>query len=82
MRKRVPDDVVTELIDNDGCRRNSGERVSSTGVVRLALDLQEARAEAAKLKALLESVCATKGVPKLLDGGLALEATNAIGRPL
>lgn len=49
MKKRVPDKVVQELIDNDGCREGSMTPINATGVVRLALDLQEARAEVERL---------------------------------
>jgi len=47
---RVPDDVLQELIDNDGCRRGSASPINSTGIVRLALDLQEARRQIAYLE--------------------------------
>lgn len=52
---RVPNDVVRELIDNDGCRRGALTPINSTGIVRLALDLQEARARIADLERLILS---------------------------
>ena len=51
-RKRVDDNVVQELIDNDGCRKGSTAPINETGIVRLALDLQDARAEIKRLTVL------------------------------
>jgi hypothetical protein len=48
---RVTNDVLDEIIENDGCRRGSVTPINSTGVVRLALDLQEARRQIADLQA-------------------------------
>ncbi len=47
---RVTDDVLEELIENDGCRRGEARPIHPTGVVRLCLDLQEARARIAELE--------------------------------
>ncbi len=58
MRKRVPDEVLVEIVDNGGCRKGSVEPVSAMGVQRLALDLIDARAEAANLQSLLERALA------------------------
>ncbi len=54
MRKRVPDEVLQEIIDNHGCRKGCVEPINELGIVRLALDLQDARAEAAKFSILHE----------------------------
>lgn len=48
LKKRCPDDLVQELIDNEGLRRHWGE-VSPMGVLRLALDLMDARQECKRL---------------------------------
>lgn len=55
MRKRVSDEVVAELIENDGCRKGHVAPINETGIVRLALDLREARAEVARLSSLLSA---------------------------
>jgi hypothetical protein len=47
---RVTDEVLQEIIDNDGCRRGQTTPIHPTGIVRLALDLQDARAEITRLK--------------------------------
>lgn len=52
---RITDDVLQEIIDNGGCRKGAANPVNSTGVVRLALDLQEARSEVARLKKRLDA---------------------------
>ena len=54
MKKRIPDAVLVELVDNDGCRKGSVEPVNAMGVQRLALDLIDARAEVTRLQSLLE----------------------------
>lgn len=56
---RVSDDVLEELIANDGCRSGSTVPINSTGVVRLALDLQEARRRIADLELHLRASAAT-----------------------
>lgn len=51
MRKRITDKMVQELIDNEGYQKGTiMDPISSIGVVRLALDLQEARAEVERLQ--------------------------------
>jgi len=50
MRKRVADEILEELIENDGCRAGSAGPVSALAIVRLALDLQDARTEVKKLQ--------------------------------
>jgi len=40
--KRIPDELLNKLIDNEG------EFISAMGVLRLALDLRDARAELIK----------------------------------
>lgn len=50
MRKRVSDEVVKELIEYEGCRRGGTGLINATGIVRLALDLQEARQEVEELR--------------------------------
>lgn len=46
---RIPDDRLVRLIEDDGYAPN-GEEVLPIGVLRLALDLQEARAEVKHLQ--------------------------------
>lgn len=74
MRKRVPDEVLEEIISNDGCRKGSANPINATGVLRLALDLQEARAEASRMSALLSTSAnvlrsAAKEIDRLQGGG-------------
>lgn len=56
---RVNDDVLDELIENDGCRRGSVVPINSLGVVRLALDLQDARARISDLERHLRASAST-----------------------
>lgn len=71
---RVTNDVLNEIIENDGCRRGSVVPINSTGVVRLALDLQEARAELARLKVL---VAQARSCVQMADGNLSPAALGA-----
>jgi len=48
LRTRIPDDLLQDLIDNEGLTSDWAE-VSPTGVLRLALDLRDARRECARL---------------------------------
>lgn len=68
---RVTDEVLEEIIDNDGCRRGSLESLNATGVLRLALDLYDARAEVRRLRAL---VAQAGGVITDVAGALEREA--------
>jgi len=51
---RIPDEFLQEIIDNDGYgvrgRKGSVTPINPTGVVRLCLDLQDARKELKDLK--------------------------------
>lgn len=65
---RVTNDVLAELIENDGCRRGHVAPINATGIVRLALDLQDARARikeleclATQISSLLSTVASTVG---------------------
>lgn len=47
---RVSNAMLEEIIANDGCRRGSVTPINSTGVVRLAVDLLDARAQVRRLE--------------------------------
>ncbi len=65
---RVNDDVVNELVENEGCRSGEVTPIHPVGIVRLALDLREARAEARHLRALLDQAAGImNGVATQLD---------------
>ncbi len=46
---RITNDILQEIIDNDGCRKGSATPINSTGIVRLCLDLLDARKEIEQL---------------------------------
>lgn len=52
---RVTNDVLDELIENDGCRRGGVKPIHPIGIVRLALDLREARRQIVYLTSRLQT---------------------------
>ncbi len=50
---RVKTEVVQEVVDNDGCREGEAIPIHPMGIVRLALDLLEARERIRELEALV-----------------------------
>jgi len=76
---RVDDSVLAEIIANDGCRRGSAEPINSVGVVRLALDLQDARARIADLERHLRASASTIQAVGRLSEECANQSTRASG---
>ncbi len=65
---RISNDVVDELIENEGYRRGDVRPIHPIGVQRLALDLRDARAEARQLRTLLDQATGImNGVATQLD---------------
>lgn len=75
---RVADEVVQELIDNDGCRRGDVEPLAPLGIVRLAHDLQDARHEVARLRRVIAN---SESAMKALSMAMATLASNTTDKP-
>lgn len=73
MRKRVPDEMLERLVENDGTV-DGLSAPSATGSLRLALDLREARSVLALVRTELLSVKtdgdARRAIRRILEGPL------------
>lgn len=57
---RIPDSILQEVIENDGDTK--GGPVNSMGVLRLALDLKEARADLKEARAEISELRISIGI--------------------